>query len=57
MKHAWLRKDRLKIQQNNNNYAESYIKSSVAPVEVNELKNLLPQAAHWFRFYGNNKES
>ena len=57
MKHAWLRKDRLKIQQNNNNYAESYIKSSVAPVEVNELKNLLPQAAHWYRFYGNNKES
>ena len=35
---------------------EAYIKSSVAPVEINELKNLLPQAAHWFKFYGNNKE-
>ena len=36
---------------------EAYIKSSVAPVEINELKNLLPQAAHWYRFYGNNNES
>lgn len=36
---------------------EAYIKSSVAPVEINELKNLLPQAAHWYRFYGNNKDS
>ena len=35
----------------------AYIKSSVAPVEINELKNLLPQAAHWYRFYGNNNES
>lgn len=25
---------------------EAYIKSSVAPVEINELNNLLPQAAH-----------
>lgn len=31
---------------------EAYIKSSVVPVEVNVLNNLLPQAAHWFRFYG-----
>ena len=35
---------------------EAYIKSSVVPVEINELNNLLPQAAHWFRFYGNCKE-
>ena len=34
---------------------EAYIKSTVAPVEINELNNLLPQAAHWFRFYGNEK--
>ena len=30
-----------------------YIKSSIAEVEPEELKSLLAQAYHWFRFYGN----
>lgn len=34
---------------------EAYIKSSVTPIEIDELNNLLPQAAHWFRFYGYEK--
>lgn len=32
-----------------------YIKSTQTPVEINELNNLLPQAAHWFRFYGDKQ--
>ena len=30
-----------------------YIKSPVAGCKIGDIRNLLPQAAHWFRFYGN----
>ena len=33
-----------------------YIKSGTAEVSEEDLNNLLQQAAHWFRFYGNKKE-
>lgn len=33
--------------------SEIYIKSKSSPVDIEELNNLIPQAAHWFRFYGN----
>lgn len=32
-----------------------YIKSGVADFETEELKNILPQAAHWYRFYGHEQ--
>lgn len=32
-----------------------YIKSSIAEVNPEVLKNLIPQAYHWFRFYGKEK--
>lgn len=35
--------------------SEAYIKTSTVPVEIEELNNLIPQAAHWFRFYGNEQ--
>lgn len=31
---------------------EEYIKSSVVEIDKGTLDNLIPQAAHWFRFYG-----
>ena len=30
-----------------------YIKSGIADFETDDLKNIMSQAAHWFRFYGN----
>ena len=35
--------------------SEMYIKSISSPVDIEELNNLIPQAAHWFRFYGNEQ--
>ena len=35
--------------------SEIYIKSKSSPVDIEELNNLIPQAAHWFRFYGNEQ--
>ena len=31
---------------------EIYIKSTSTPVDIDDLNNLIPQAAHWFRYYG-----
>ncbi len=31
-----------------------YIKSTIAEVKPDELKPLMEQAAHWYRFYGND---
>ncbi len=33
-----------------------YIKSMMAEVGAEELKNLIPQAAHWFTHYGNKEQ-
>ena len=35
--------------------SEMYIKSISSPVDIEELNNLIPQAAHWFRFFGNEQ--
>ena len=35
---------------------EAYIKTSQVPVNIEVLNNLIPQAAHWFRFYGDEKD-
>ena len=35
--------------------SEMYIKSISSPVDIEELNNLIPQATHWFRFYGNEQ--
>lgn len=32
-----------------------YIKSRVTEVKPEEFKSIMAQAAHWFRFYGNEK--
>ena len=32
--------------------SEIYIKSTSTPVDIDDLNNLIPQAAHWFRYYG-----
>lgn len=34
-----------------------YIKSSTTDVEPEELRSIMAQAAHWYRFYGNEKMS
>ena len=34
-----------------------YIKSVIADVEDDDIMNLLPQAAHWLRHYGNIKSN
>lgn len=31
--------------------SEIYIKSTSTPVDIDDLNNLIPQAAHWFRYY------
>lgn len=36
--------------------SEIYIKSTSSPVDIGDLNNLIPQAAHWFRFYGNEQK-
>ncbi len=33
-----------------------YIKSAIAEVKPDEFKPLMEQAAHWYRFYGNETE-
>jgi len=33
-----------------------YIKSGSMDVSDEDLKNLLPQAAHWYRFYGDKED-
>ena len=35
--------------------SEMYIKSISSPVDIEELNKLIPQATHWFRFYGNEQ--
>lgn len=33
-----------------------YIKSTMAEVKPDEFKSIMVQAAHWYRFYGNDNE-